>query len=182
MNEPPLGCIGVVDTGGKYSRAIKWFTNSPMSHAVVSVGDHELVEGEPGGARVMPIDEYGDRIVWLTDMRVTDIDGYRGALLEPTDGQRAKIADTALDLAARRVKYNWLDFIPLALASPRLRLLDPAHLPMWAKRMASDETLVCSQLADLCWSRAGLHIFEGRVPGMVSPGDLYRAGGSPKVP
>jgi len=182
MDEPALGTIGVVKTKGFYGDVIRWATESPASHAVIYVGDGQIVEGEPEGARFAPADEYGDDLVWLTDLRRTTIDGVRGPLLEPTDSQRAKIVELAKVCAVSKVAYSWLDIAVLALASPRLSRIDVRNPPWWARRMAANDRLVCSQLVDLCWRRAGVHIFVDRIPGLVSPGDLHRAGGSPPLP
>lgn len=181
MNEPPLGTIGVVDTKSFYGRIIKWATKSPVSHAVVYVGHGQLAEAEPEGARLRPWDEYGDAMVWLTEMGRLDIDGVPVGVLEPTDEQRREVADFAIACAVAQVGYSWIDIAILALCSPRLDRINPDRPPWWARRLASMGTLVCSELADEAWSRAGLDIFEGRVRGFVTPGDCWRAGGSPAV-
>lgn len=182
MNEPPLGCIGVVDTKSFFGKIIKWFTRSPVCHAVVYVGNNALVEGEPGGAQTAPWDKYGDKMIWLTEMSRIDIDGVPVGVLEPTEDQRHRIASWALACAVAKVGYNFWDIAILALCSPRLDRINPNKPPWWAKRLASNGALVCSQLVDNAWAHAGLDVFVGRVPGFVTPGDLWRAGGSPPVP
>jgi hypothetical protein len=61
------------------------------------------------------------------------------------------------------------------------RLINPAkpyaRQPWWVRRiidrLASTHELICSQLVDLCYSRANVHLFDdGRWEGFVSPEDL----------
>jgi hypothetical protein len=41
--------------------------------------------------------------------------------------------------------------------------------------IADSGHLICSQLVDLCYLRAGAHLFDdGRLPGDVTPGDLWK--------
>ncbi|MBC3841485.1 hypothetical protein GXW82_17935 [Streptacidiphilus sp. 4-A2] len=127
-----------------------------FEHAFISVGDGQLVEAQPGGARLAPLTEYdGRQAEWSTG---------RQAL---TGEQRA-----ALVAAAHRyvgVPYSFLDYGSLALARLRLR-------PGFVKRYVADTRhMICSQLVDQCYQDAGIHLFrDGRIPGDVTPADLHR--------
>lgn len=128
---------------------------SRFSHAFVCVGNGEVVEAMPGGADLTPLSYYTE--------------GPKAAVtvfsdLDLTDDQRITIAATARALI--NTPYNFLDYLVIALDHWGIR---PKRL---RKYMADRGHLICSQLVDLCFLRAGVHLFEGVDPGDVSPGDL----------
>ena len=159
---PLPGDFAVVRIPGDVGRLIRvgqWLNGdgyADYEHAFISVGGGELVEAEPGGARLASLTEYAALApVWSTG-RIT-----------LTDEQRA-----ALVAAAHRyigVPYSFLDYGSLALARFRLRL------PVVKRYVADTHHMICSQLVDQCYQDAGVHLFrDGRIPGDVTPGDLYR--------
>ncbi|MGF1427857.1 hypothetical protein [Kitasatospora sp. LaBMicrA B282] len=126
-------------------------------HAFILVGDDEVVEAEPGGARQVPLSTYGGhQTLWSSD---------RIAL---TSDQRV-----AIIAAARRylgVPYSFLDYA--ALATHRLRLPGGGLVKGY---VADTRHQICSQLVDQCYQDAGIHLFsDGRWPGYVTPADLAR--------
>jgi uncharacterized protein YycO len=164
--QPMPGDFGLVKTGGQgfaglVAWAIRFGTDAPVNHAFVYVGDGRIVEAEPGGACESSVDRYGD-VVWST-----------GRLdVELTTTQRWAIVQAALDAVG--TPYGWLDIVAIALAQKRLGgLVDSDD---WiARRISNDGTLICSQLVDVAYKAAGVGLFaDGRLPGLVSPGDLYR--------
>lgn len=124
-------------------------------HAVLDIGNGELVEAEPGGARIRPLSEYdGTNIVW-SGWTMTDV-------------ARMSVAAHGRDLVG--TPYSALDY--LALAAHRLHI--PA--PGLRRRVSDTRHLICSQLVDEAYWRAGLIMFaDGRWPGYVTPGSLVRA-------
>jgi uncharacterized protein YycO len=123
-------------------------------HAGVYVGDGQIVEAEPGGARLAGLDEYAGRpVAWST--------GH----IELTDEQRQAVVGAARSFIG--VGYGWKDYWALALWHFRLRV-------PWAKHvMASRTSMICSQLADAAYQAVGVHLFsDGREPGDVTPADL----------
>lgn len=65
--------------------------------------------------------------------------------------------------------YSVADYF--ALAAHRLHIPAP-HLKRYVR---SSGHMICSQLADAAAAEGGWHLFEdGRWPGDVTPGDLYR--------
>lgn len=165
------GDFGLVPTYGNWrDRLAGWLirygTNSPVNHAFVYVGDGMIVEAEPGGARRTRLHYPEDTITW--------------SRIHLTVGQRAEICQTAEGFAAQHVGYGWLDLVAVALAQHRLgRVVNPGvplrRQPWWVRRVESLHTLICSQLVDACYLSAGARLFaDGRPPGLVSPGDLYR--------
>jgi hypothetical protein len=103
------------------------------------------------GAGLVPVPEKQDGWLWST--------GH----LTVTDEQRAQICTYALQ--CKGIEYGWLDYF--ALAAHRL------HLPAPGLRDFIGNSLICSQLVDLCYCKAGVHLFQdNRWPGYVTPADL----------
>lgn len=126
-------------------------------HAFVYLGDGQLIEAEPGGARIMPITEYGT-VYWCMS-----IAGRFSA------EQLAGVADRAHTFEG--TKYSFLDYF--ALAGRRLHLY-PLY-PLLRLRIESTRHVICSQLADAAYRLEGLSIFpDDRWAGDVMPMDLYR--------
>jgi hypothetical protein len=127
---------------------------STWEHAFVYVGDGQIVEAEPGGARLAGLDEYQGRpIAWSSGK------------VELTEVQRTAIVGAARSFIG--VQYGVADYIALALWHFRVRV-------PWARRvMASRSSMICSQLTDAAFEAAGVHLFaDGREPGDVTPADL----------
>lgn len=200
-----LGQIGVTLTYGSWvdreiGGAIRWFTatttqyhglsDSPVNHAVMYVGDGKLVQAEPGGARLADWDSYGHDMIWLDTMYECETIRTPKLLnksymtspnlqqpLEPTDAQRMLIASAGKRFATLGIQYNYLDFLAIARAQQRFgrAQFNPLKPPWWAKRLADNTRLICSQLCDYAWTLSGVHLYNGRLPGLVSPEDLFIA-------
>jgi hypothetical protein len=107
----------------------------------------------PGGATLVPVPANQEGWLWSS--------GH----ISLTDDERAKICSLAL--ACKGIPYSSLDYF--ALAAHRLHI--PA--PYLKSYVASSKHLICSQLVDLCYCDAGVHLFnDGRWPGYVTPADL----------
>jgi hypothetical protein len=158
---PRAGDFGLVRINGYAGRLIRLGQAlngdgfSEFEHAVLHVGSDELIEAEPGGARIRPVSEYdGTNIVW-SDWSLT------GA---------ARMSITTHGRTLAGVPYSALDYF--ALAAHRLHI--PA--PGLRDRVANSHHLICSQLVDEAYFAAGLTIFDdGRWSGYVTPGSLVRA-------
>lgn len=178
---PQAGDFGLLPTYGNLldrtaAWLIRWGTDAPVNHAFIYLGDGQLVEAAPGGARRKSLDEYDPAaVVWSTGR------------IPLTDRERDDIVRNADAIARGHVGYGWPDIIAIALAQHRTgRLVNPdlpgRQQPWWVRRIASMRTLICSQLIDICYEGAGVALFtDGRIPGLVSPGDLWRRLGSPAV-
>lgn len=148
---------------------IRYGTESPVNHSALYVGEvagydkPQIIEARPGGAGYADWDSYSD-CTWSTSRLPLD--------LVPTDEQRILIAQAATGMVG--TPYGWLDLVAIALAQRRLgRVVDGDE--WWVRRIASSRTLICSQLVDRAYLEAGVHLFDdGRIPGLVSPGDLSR--------
>ena len=121
-------------------------------HALIYVGGGQIIEAEPGGARMRPRGiQSGD--VWST------------GLWDLSTATREKICAAASGYIG--TGYGWADYA--ALAAHRLRIPVPG-LPDF---IASTRTLICSQLVDAAWQDAGVQLFtDGRWDGYVTPGAL----------
>jgi hypothetical protein len=113
-------------------------------------------------------------MIWLTHIAQRRVGGTLVSL-EPTDAQREAIAVWAIDCAVKHIGYNYLDFVAIALAQQRLNtIVNYDNPPWWVKRLSNPRRLICSQLADYAWDKAGVHLFADKRPaGLVSPNDLF---------
>lgn len=145
------GNVGFLISLGEHLLGSRW---GHWDHAFVYVGDGQLVEAEPGGARLAGSDEYASRpLLWST--------GH----VELTGEQRQAVVAAARSFIG--VPYGFADYLALALWHFRLRI-------PWARKvMASRKSMICSQLCDASFEAAGVHLFaDGRQPGDITPADL----------
>jgi hypothetical protein len=157
---PLPGDFGLTKIGGFTGKAIAAGQAligdaAPVQHAMVYVGDGQIVQAMPGGAELIQLEDASEPVIWST-----------GKLpLEPM--QRFHVAREARYLVG--TPYSFLDYASIGLAHFRVR-------PAWVTDfIASTGHLICSQLVDEVYLRAGVHLFDdGRLPGDVTPGDLYK--------
>lgn len=128
---------------------------APVQHAFVYVGDGMVVQAMPSGAELIPIEEASPAIQWST--------GRFGL----TEDQRDAMVVVAVALVG--IPYSFLDYASIGLAHYRIR-------PAWVRDFVADTGhMICSQLVDEVYLRAGVHLFDdGRLPGDVTPGDLWK--------
>lgn len=126
---------------------------------VSSFGD--TVEGRPGGATFGHVDNYRGRLLLIGDPVA-----WWAATHPGVDVQALREAVAVEGDALRGTPYSPLDYVALAL----LHL----HLPSgWVRRrVESSGHLICSALVDRALTRAGIHMFAGRLSGDVMPSDL----------
>lgn len=153
------GDFAVIDTGtprGFLIDAGEWLAGgggSQWDHAVIAtrwdVGQLLIVEALPGGSREV-VWHYEDRPhLWST--------GH----LEPCPeaGVQAR--------ALVNIPYSWMDYAAIGLHRMHL------NVPDLRKFMGDRHGLICSQLVDLAYQRAGRQLFDNkRWPGYVMPSDL----------
>lgn len=142
---------------GRFVAAGQWLVGdaAPVQHAYVYVGWGQVVQAMPGGAELIPLEEAHEPVMWSTGK----IDLHPWA--------RMRIVAEARSLVG--TPYSFLDYASIALAHYRIR-------PAWVRDFVADSGhLICSQLVDEAYLRAGVHLFsDGRIPGDVTPGDLYK--------
>jgi uncharacterized protein YycO len=129
---------------------------SRYTHAFVVISPEYAIEARPGGAAYRLISTY--------DSKHTAYSHY-----PLTDEQRDKIADAARSLVGRG--YNWWDYFALILLRWGIR-------PKWVTKLVADKgRLICSQLVDEAYRKAGVHLFnDGRYSQDVTPGALTYVG------
>ena len=127
---------------------------SRYSHAGIVLDDGTVMEAMPTGARIAPLQAVLDRrplaFSWAVPL---------------TEAQRADIVAGARAMEGAR--YGFAAYLHLALLSFGVRW------PWLNGRLQRDRRLICSQLVDLVYADAGVHLFtDGRAPFEVTPGDL----------
>jgi len=159
--QPRPGDIGLTQISGVVGKAIRfgqWLNGDGFKdyeHAFVVVteagtasSDETIVEAMPGGA--------------------VHVSNYHEAVyLRCPDEHRERVARAALNLVG--TPYSFVDYLSIAA----LRL----HRPSGRLRDYGGAThhMICSQLADFAAEAGGWQLFaDGRWPGDVTPGDLYR--------
>lgn len=149
---PQPGEFGVVRTSTFVGQCIRLLTRSQVNHAFVCLEDGLIVEAQRIGARLAHVSKFDGRLIVYS--RIHD---------SAADAGRVQVAARSL----LGTPYNFLDIAALALLSLGLRwdwLLDRAQ---------TSRRLICSQLVDRAFRRAGLPLFDDDRPdGQVTPGDL----------
>jgi hypothetical protein len=158
MTAPGVGDFGVVNIPGRMGRLIRlgqWLNGdgyNDYEHAfIVITADGTVVEGRPSGAGHNHTSAYPGAVYYTCP-----------------DNAREAVADAAIGLIGRG--YSWADYFALAAVRFHLDLI--AH-PL-RRYVESSGRLICSQLVDYAYQLAGVQLFDdGRLPGDVTPGDLY---------
>ena len=151
---PTPGDFAVVATPGIMARLIRLVTRSTVNHAFILTDPREIIEAAPSGARQAILAKYDGMYQAWSSMD-----------LSPT--VRAAIIDHALDHVGD--PYSWIDDACIGLTH-----LFGWHVPAAVRRrLARPDRLMCSQLVDVAYLEAGVHLFsDGRIPGDVAPSDL----------
>jgi hypothetical protein len=166
-----LGCVSIVgDVGvliriGQFLTKVNWkpwtwrklWKQARSEHVFVYVGDGQIVEAEPGGARLANLSEYADRpIVWV----------------RCPEQYRQGVAAAARSMIG--ILYSAADYFALALH----RFHIPA--PGLRRYIQASGHEICSQLADRAAHIGGWALFDdGRWDGYVIPIDIAALAGSP---
>lgn len=162
------GAIGVVPVDGLGGLGIQLGElindrRDGAQHAFVLLDDGTVLEAEPEGARVSPLEHCAKPVAWIDPPL--------------SDDTRARIVRRAR--SKKGSGYNWWSYVWIGLSRFGMR-------PKWLrKRVADPDNNMCSQLCDLIWQEVAaelpadsadkrlLRLFDdGRLPGNVTPGDL----------
>lgn len=124
---------------------------SRWTHTFIVLDDENVIAGQPGGARIDPLSLYKNKSIYVQ--------------MNLTDEKRQEIVEIARSYEG--TPYGWLNYLAIGLARFNIK-------PKWLRRfIASNKTMMCSQLSDVVYCQAGIHIFnDGRLSGEVTPGDL----------
>lgn len=150
------GIPGVSHGSGITGEIIRHATESWAGHAVIYVGDGNIVEGVPPKARISSATKYND-MIWL----------YKMPLIV---SQQAKAVERAHALVGTDYDYPaYMGFALEILGIKSGEELDPVF--------KGDKWRVCSALVDDCLTYAGfqldwsaIHLAPGQDPNLVSPG------------
>ena len=152
-----FGLTKIRGLAGAFVNFGQWFVGdfAPVQHALVYVGDGMVVQAMPSGAECIPLEEASPVVKWST------------GLVELTDYQRLMICSEARHLVG--TPYSFLDYLSIALERLGVR---PKLI---CDRVASEKSLICSQLVDVAYKRAGVDLFpEVELSGDITPGDLWK--------
>lgn len=156
IRKPKPGSMGFSTIGGMvgFWVGLGQYLNrdgSKYSHVFIVLDDETVVQAMPNGAEVVPLSTYLGSAIFIE--------------WGITDEQSQVIVNEARKLVG--TPYGFSDYVALALARFGIK-------PKWlARYVENNGRLICSQLADLVYSRAGIHLFDdGRLPNEVTPGDL----------
>lgn len=155
MVEPLPGDIGCTQIQGDVGWLIRLGEHlngdkfAQFQHAFVAIGNGQIVEAEPGGARIADLSEYDARtVVWVR--------------CPPEDG--AEVAQAARNLVG--TPYGFWDYA--ALAAHHFHL----PIPGLKRFVNSPATLICSQLCVVAARRGGWDLLEPTPAGFVTPAEL----------
>lgn len=158
MRDVQPGRYGVVDlrptgVGRIVAAAIRLGTRSPWCHAFIVMPGGQVIEATPRGARWGSLERYFNE----PSVAFNDLEPFSAEQLQVT----CRCARGMLG-----VRYSFLDIFALFCAS--ISLGRP-----FRKRLARSDRMICSQLVDEAYRRAGVHLFnDGRLPQDVTPADL----------
>lgn len=137
------------------------------THAFLVLDNNEVIEAEPGGAKITPLSHYLTGDVLFSDAPIQEYLASPVTWLYPEteESVRERVVDIGRGL--KDTPYNYLDYLAIGLehfgVRPKLVL----------NRVRRQDRLICSQLVDFVYNMAGIHLFnDGRVPQDVTPADL----------
>lgn len=169
MSTPLPGDFALTRISGFTGRAIaagQWLIGdgSPVQHAMIYVGGGYVVQAMPGGAEMIRLEDANEPVIWSTDIGASTPAQRRVWGMSP-DKRRAVVREA---LALVDTPYSFVDYASIGLAAWHIR-------PAWVRNfVASTSHMICSQLVDEAYKRAGVQLFDdGRLPGDVTPGDLW---------
>lgn len=140
-------------------RVAQFLTGEPSqySHAGIVLDDRTYIEARPGGATIRPLEDLMSRRSLAFSQN------------KLTRAQREEIVRVARELVG--TPYSWLRFAILAGKTLHVKT------PRLQDRVLNHGGMICSQLVDEIYLRAGVQLFnDGRSPGDVSPGSLAHVG------
>lgn len=157
------GDLAVVHIGKVAGRVIEGLQalsggRCDYEHAIIGVGNGLIVEAQPGGAILTAMHYPDDAVCWSTGR-------LQPRLAQLVEAKRSELVYAAHSLIG--TPYSYLDYGAIAAHT--------WHLPVPGLReyVADTGHMICSQLVDECYRRAGIELFtDDRWTGYVRPYDL----------
>lgn len=159
---PKPGDFGLVNIKGEIGWDIRlgqWLNGdgfNPYEHAFIYIGNGQIVEAEPGGARIANLSEYDNRrILWST------------GLVPLTAQERFYIVQHAKTFVG--TPYSFYDYFVIAMYRIHVRF------PFIAKRVKNPSHMICSQLVAELYDMVDVSArLAGKPPYLVTPGALAK--------
>jgi hypothetical protein len=182
------GAFGLSVISGPVGKAVKWGQavfagdDGPYTHAWIILDKGQVIEAEPGGARIVSVNEYLKHdAIYICDAPVQELvkrqarrmDGGvlgdlsdAGAFWKYAEGLfRRNIVETARSFEG--APYGWLQY-------PYIGLAAAGHRWGWLRKAIGNKRVICSQLVDRVMQANEVQLFDdGRWEGEVTPGDLW---------
>lgn len=163
---PQPGMIGLTQISGNVGKLIKlgqWMNGEGFEnweHAFVLLPGNQILEAEPGGARIVPL-HYED-VYWCTG--IWKLVSPKLIALPTFDMILNNTAE-----ALKGIPYSFLDYA--ALTAHRLRI----PVPGLQHFIQTSHHEICSQMCDDFYWRLSTQIFtDNRWPGDVTPASLFK--------
>ena len=151
---PFYGDYGVVHTSGAFGKLIRLGTFSHWNHAVIYIGNGQLIEANPKGIQIKEVSEYPEgAVAW---------NQHEGL----TTPQRTQIVAHAHSLVGK--PYDFATILVLALRIIGLKVLSNFS---FLKKLAEKDGFICSELVVACYTFAGVTISD-KPDYLTTPADL----------
>ena len=148
--QPVYGNYGVVKTNGFFGWLIRLGTFSRWNHAVIYVGNGEVVSADPSGVKLDPITNWVN-IAWNQHE-------------ELDDNQRMMIVNAAREAIGK--PYDFFTIFDIGFRILGLKVLSKGLL----SHLAKNKGYICSELVAECYRKGGLVI--AKEDWLCTPGDL----------
>lgn len=147
---PTLGNYGVIKTHGFFGWLIRLGTFSRWNHAVIYIGNGEVVSADPSGVKIDPVTNWNN-IAWNQHE-------------ELDDNQRMMIVNAAREAVGH--SYSFITIADIAFRILGLKILSETILD----KLARHNGYICSELVAECYRKGGLVIAKQDF--LCTPGDL----------
>lgn len=148
------GCYGVVRTNGIFAKLIRLGTLSAWNHAVVYIGNDQIIEANPTGVEIKPVSEYPE-----------------GAIAWNRHEELSVAERTAIVAHAHAQVGKMYSFATIALLVFRILGLRALSNSKTFTRLAKKEGYICSELVSECYRSAGV-VLSQKPDNLVTPADL----------
>jgi len=148
------GDYGVVYTHGFFGKLIRLGTLSRWNHAVIYIGNGQIIEANPQGVQISPVTKYPEGTIAWNKHEGLNID------------QRTAIVAAAHKAVGQ--PYDFFTILVLALRILGIKLLSNMYV---LRRLAEKDGFICSELVDHCYDQAGVTISD-KPDYLTTPGDL----------